>query len=64
MTIIAFPTRTPRYGGGVVSGVVAFEGEQDAYVQSVSARLVAGDEAALEEIYDRVTGTEAEAQAA
>jgi RNA polymerase sigma-70 factor (ECF subfamily) len=53
MTIIAFPARMPRYGGDVVTGVVAFEGEQDDYVQSVAARLVGGDDAALEEIYDR-----------
>ncbi|CUR61244.1 RNA polymerase sigma factor [metagenome] len=54
MTVIAFPTRTGRrYGGRVVTGVMAFEGEQDEYVHSVAARLVAGDETALEEIYDR-----------
>lgn len=54
MTVIAFPTRTGRrYGGRVVTGVMAFEDEQDDYVRSVSARLVAGEERALEEIYDR-----------
>ena len=54
MTVIAFPTRPGRrYGGRVVTGVMAFEGEQDEYVHSVAARLVAGEEAALEEIYDR-----------
>jgi RNA polymerase sigma-70 factor (ECF subfamily) len=36
----------------VVTGV-AFEGEQDEYVRSVAARLVAGEDSALEEIYDR-----------
>jgi RNA polymerase sigma-70 factor (ECF subfamily) len=54
MTVIAFPTRTTRrYRGRVVTGVMAFEGDQDEYVHSVAARLVAGDETALEEIYDR-----------
>lgn len=54
MTVIPFPTRSARrYGDGVVSGVMAFEGEQDEYVRSVAARLVAGEERALEEIYDR-----------
>ncbi len=32
---------------------MAFEDEQDEYVRSVAARLVAGEERALEEIYDR-----------
>jgi len=54
MTVIPFPTRTARrYRGRVVTGVMAFEGEQDEYVHSVAARLVAGEESALEEIYDR-----------
>ncbi|WP_374454792.1 RNA polymerase sigma factor [Nocardioides sp.] len=53
MTVVPFPTRTGRrYGDRVVTGV-AFEGEQDEYVRSVAARLVAGEESALEEIYDR-----------
>ncbi|MDT0187461.1 RNA polymerase sigma factor [Microbacterium sp. ARD31] len=37
----------------MVTGVMASEGEQDEYVHSVAARLVAGEESALEEIYDR-----------
>lgn len=54
MTVIPFPTRTTRrYRGRVVTGVMASEGEQDEYVHSVAARLVAGEESALEEIYDR-----------
>ncbi|MCW2736721.1 sigma-70 family RNA polymerase sigma factor [Nocardioides sp.] len=54
MSSVAFPTRPPRdYGGAVVTGVREFEGEQDEYVLSVAARLVAGEESALEEIYDR-----------
>jgi RNA polymerase sigma-70 factor (ECF subfamily) len=54
MTVIPFPTRTARrYRGRVVTGVMASEGEQDEYVHSVAARLVAGEESALEEIYDR-----------
>jgi RNA polymerase sigma factor (sigma-70 family) len=54
MTVIAFPApQGRRYGGGVVTGVMAFEGEQDEYVHSVATRLVAGEETALEEIYDR-----------
>ena len=32
---------------------MAFEDEQDAGVQALAARLVAGDEIALEEVYDR-----------
>ena len=54
MTVIRYPTRTARrYRGRVVTGVMASEGEQDEYVHSVAARLVAGEESALEEIYDR-----------
>ena len=54
MTIIPFPARGPRrYGGPVVTEAMAFEDEQDAGVQALAARLVAGDEAALEEVYDR-----------
>ena len=54
MTLIPFPARGPRrYGGPVVTEAMAFEDEQDASVQALAARLVAGDEAALEEVYDR-----------
>ena len=54
MSTVAFPTRTHRdYGGAVVTGVREFEDEQDEYLQSVAARLVDGDETALEEIFDR-----------
>jgi RNA polymerase sigma-70 factor (ECF subfamily) len=54
MTVISFPARTARrYRDGVVTGVMAFEDEQDDDVRSVAARLVAGEERALEEIYDR-----------
>ena len=54
MTIIPFPAREPRrYGGPVVTEAMAFEDEQDDAVRSLAARLVAGEEAALEEVYDR-----------
>ena len=53
MTITAFPTRTSRYGGPVVTEAVSFDDERDTYVESVAARLVAGEETALEEVYDR-----------
>jgi RNA polymerase sigma factor (sigma-70 family) len=54
MTIIPFPARgTRRYGVPVVTGAVSYEDEQDDVVQALAARLVAGEEAALEEIYDR-----------
>jgi RNA polymerase sigma factor (sigma-70 family) len=54
MTIIPFPARAARrYGGPVVTEAMAFEDEQDAGVQALAARLVAGDEIALEEVYDR-----------
>jgi len=54
MTIIPFPARGPRrYGDPVVTGATSFEDEQDENVLTLAARLVAGDEAALEEIYDR-----------
>ena len=54
MTIIPFPARAARrYGGPVVTEAMAFEDEQDAGVQALAARLVAGDETALEEVYDR-----------
>ena len=53
-SMVAFPTLTSRrYGGAVVTGVRELEDEPDGYVQSVAARLVAGDESALEEIFDR-----------
>ena len=54
MRTVAFPTPAPRgYGGAVVTGVREFDDEQDEYVQFVASRLVAGDETALEEIFDR-----------
>jgi RNA polymerase sigma factor (sigma-70 family) len=54
MTIIPFPARAARrYGGPVVTGAMSFEDEQDDGVLALAARLVAGDETALEEIYDR-----------
>ncbi len=54
MSTTAFPTLSLHgYGGVVATGVREFEDGQDEYVQSVSARLVAADETALEEIYDR-----------
>lgn len=45
--------RPSGYVDRVVSGVRAFEQERDDDVRSLSARLVAGDEAALEEVFDR-----------
>ena len=54
MSIAALPTRPGhRYGGAVVSGGMVFEDESDDSVHALAARLVAGDEAALEEVYDR-----------
>ena len=54
MTIIPFPARAARrYGGPVVTEAMAFEDEQDDGVQALAARLVAGEETALEEVYDR-----------
>lgn len=54
MSTVAFPTRTPRdYGVAVVTGASDMEDEQDGYVHAVSARLVEGDETALEEVFDR-----------
>jgi len=54
MSTVAFPTRPPHdYGGAVVAGAREFEDGRDDDVLSVASRLVAGDEAALEEIYDR-----------
>lgn len=50
----AFPTvPRQRYGGAVVTDLREFDEERDDGVQSVAARLVEGDETALEEIYDR-----------
>ncbi|MBM7514809.1 RNA polymerase sigma-70 factor (ECF subfamily) [Nocardioides cavernae] len=54
MTIIPLPARAARrYGGPVVTEAMAFEDEQDAGVHALATRLVAGDETALEEVYDR-----------
>jgi RNA polymerase sigma factor (sigma-70 family) len=49
----SFPVPAPRgYVVAVVSGVQEFE-EQDDDVRSLAARLVDGDETALEQVYDR-----------
>ena len=54
MTVIALPTRRPRrYGGAVTSGLRESEEDQGDVVRSLAARLVEGDETALEAIYDR-----------
>lgn len=54
MTIIPFPARSPRrYGEPVVTQALSVEDEQDDGVRALAARLVSGDERALEEIYDR-----------
>ena len=42
-----------RYVDGVVTGVRKLEEEQDDVVRSLAARLVEGDESALEAVYDR-----------
>lgn len=54
MTLGAFPTRASRrYVGAVVSEVMALKDEHDGSIRSLAARFVAGDETALEHIYDR-----------
>ena len=54
MTVIALPTRTSRrYGGAVTSGLRESEEDQGDVVRSLAARLVEGDETALEAVYDR-----------
>jgi RNA polymerase sigma factor (sigma-70 family) len=54
MTIIPFPARsTRRYGDPVVTQAMSLEDEQDDAVRALAARLVSGEEGALEEIYDR-----------
>ncbi len=54
MNTLAFPTPTSHgYGGAVLSGVLESDDERSDDVQSVAVRLVAGDETALEEIFDR-----------
>ena len=54
MTVIPFPARPGHgYGGAVVTGLSELDEEHDDDVRAVSARLVEGDETALEEIYDR-----------
>jgi RNA polymerase sigma-70 factor (ECF subfamily) len=54
MTVLALPTRrSRRYGGAVTSGVRESDEDQGDVVRSLAARLVEGDEAALEEVYDR-----------
>lgn len=53
MTIIPFPARQPhRYGDVVVTQPMALEDEADD-VRTLAARLVAGEETALEAVYDR-----------
>ena len=54
MTVVALPTRRPRrYGGAVTSGLRESEEDQGDAVRSLAARLVDGDESALEAVYDR-----------
>lgn len=54
MSTTAFPTPRPRrYVGAVVRAAREFEEERDDDVRSLAARLVEGDETALEQIYDR-----------
>ena len=54
MTVLALPTRRPRrYGGAVTSGLRESEEDQGDVVRSLAARLVEGDETALEAVYDR-----------
>jgi RNA polymerase sigma factor (sigma-70 family) len=54
MTIIPFPARSARrYGDPVVTQAMSLEDEQDDAVRALAARLVSGEEGALEEIYDR-----------
>ena len=54
MTAIALPTRPHRrYGGAVTSGVRESDEDQGEAVRSLAARLVEGDETALEAVYDR-----------
>jgi RNA polymerase sigma factor (sigma-70 family) len=54
MSTVAFPTLpSRRYGGAVVTGMSEREEEQDDGVRSLAARLVEGDETALEQVYDR-----------
>ena len=57
MTIIPLPARAARlYGGPVVTEATASQDEQDEQddsVRTLAARLVAGEETALEEVYDR-----------
>lgn len=54
ITVRALPTReVHRYRDRVVSGTAEVEDERDGSVHALSARLVNGDESALEEVYDR-----------
>jgi RNA polymerase sigma factor (sigma-70 family) len=54
MTVIVLPTRRPRrYGGAVTSGLRESEEDHGDVVRSLAARLVEGDESALEAVYDR-----------
>ncbi len=53
MSMAALPTRSAaRYGDVVGSRLVAVEGDSGA-VHALAARLVTGEETALEEVYDR-----------
>lgn len=53
MTIVPFPARQPhRYGDVVVTQPMALEDEADD-VRTLAERLVAGEEGALEAVYDR-----------
>lgn len=54
MSLGALPTRTGRrYVGAVKSEAVALEDERDGSVHSLAARFAAGDETALEDVFDR-----------
>ncbi len=54
MGVVAFPIQTTRrYGDPVASRSSSVEVEQDEEIRDLAARLVAGDETSVEEIYDR-----------
>lgn len=53
MSLGALPTRSGRYLVAMTSEAVALEDERGESIHSLAARLVAGDESALEQVYDR-----------
>lgn len=53
MSIGALPTPAGRYVGAMIREAVALEDEHGESVHSLSSRLVAGEETALEHVYDR-----------